>query len=86
MGTQLFKAIEATDLSGAQEALAFAESLTEAYKPRSIGEFVGLQKHKAILSKLAANPRPFARFCSTGRREQAKLQWPTPLRLPLTVK
>lgn len=38
--------------------LDFPQSLTEQYKPRSIGEFVGLAKHKAILSKLAASPRP----------------------------
>lgn len=51
MASQLF----ATDT---QARLAFPQSLTEAYKPRIIAEFVGLQKHKAILSKLAANPRP----------------------------
>lgn len=45
-------------LFSTQSSLAFPQSLTEAYKPRSIGEFVGLQKHKAILSKLAALPRP----------------------------
>lgn len=41
-------------------ALDFPQSLTEAYKPQSIDEFVGLQKHKAMLRKLAANPRPCA--------------------------
>ena len=40
----------------AQSGFPFPESLTEAYKPRSIGEFVGLAKHKAILAKLAAQP------------------------------
>lgn len=50
----------ATEIAGAQNALAFPQSLTDAYRPRSIGEFVGLQKHKAILAKLAANPRPCA--------------------------
>jgi replication-associated recombination protein RarA len=32
-------------------------SLCEAYKPREICEFVGLQKQKTILEKLAAQPR-----------------------------
>jgi DNA polymerase III gamma/tau subunit len=41
-----------------QEGLAFPKSLTEDFKPQSIAEFVGLAKHKAILAKLAANPRP----------------------------
>lgn len=36
----------------------FPQPLTESYKPRSIGEFVGLAKHKAILEKLAQQPRP----------------------------
>ncbi|MGI0133673.1 MAG: AAA family ATPase [Candidatus Micrarchaeaceae archaeon] len=43
-----------------QADLGFPQSLTEAYKPKSISEFVGLAKHKSILSKLAANPRPCA--------------------------
>lgn len=41
-----------------QSDLGFPQSLTDAYKPRGIDEFVGLAKHKAILTKLAANPRP----------------------------
>lgn len=43
---------------GAQPALGFPESLTEAYKPKRIADFVGLAKQRAILTKLAANPRP----------------------------
>jgi hypothetical protein len=42
----------------AQGDLAFPQSLTDAYRPQTIAEFVGLQKQKAILEKLAANPRP----------------------------
>jgi len=38
----------------------FPQSLTEAYKPASISDFVGLEKQKKILSNLAANPRPCA--------------------------
>lgn len=44
--------------SNPQTGLAFPQSLTELYKPGSLSEFVGLAKHKAILTKLAANPRP----------------------------
>jgi ATPase family protein associated with various cellular activities (AAA) len=40
-----------------QQDIAFPESLTDAYKPRRIADFVGLQKQKMILEKLAANPR-----------------------------
>lgn len=39
-------------------AFDFPQSLTELYKPQTIGEFVGLQKHKVIIEKLAAQPRP----------------------------
>ncbi|MGH9691024.1 MAG: AAA family ATPase, partial [Candidatus Acidiferrales bacterium] len=45
-----------TDIGG----LPFPQSLTEAYRPQTIGEFVGLAKHKAILTKLVGNPRPCA--------------------------
>ena len=41
-----------------QPNLAFPESLTEAYKPMNIGDFVGLEKQQAILNKLIAAPRP----------------------------
>jgi replication-associated recombination protein RarA len=40
-----------------QDNLQFPQSLTETYKPRIIGDFVGLSKQKAILDKLAAQPR-----------------------------
>jgi replication-associated recombination protein RarA len=43
-------------LFATSETLPFPESLTESYKPRAIADFVGLAKHKAILTKLAANP------------------------------
>ncbi len=41
----------------AQTALAFPTALTEKYKPQAIADFIGLDKQKRILSKLAANPR-----------------------------
>lgn len=43
-----------------QPAFAFPQSLTEKYRPKSIAEFVGLEKPRKILSKLAANPFPSA--------------------------
>jgi replication-associated recombination protein RarA len=36
--------------------LAFPQSLAEKYRPRALSEFVGLEKPRKILSKLAANP------------------------------
>lgn len=50
----------ATMFEQPQPTFDFPQPLTEAYKPQSISEFVGLAKHKAILSKLAANPHPVA--------------------------
>jgi replication-associated recombination protein RarA len=40
--------------------LGFPRSLTEKYRPRTIGEFAGLEKPKRILAKFAANPYPSA--------------------------
>lgn len=45
-------------ISVEQSILGFPELLTDAYKPRTLSEFVGLAKQKAILSKLALSPRP----------------------------
>jgi replication-associated recombination protein RarA len=36
--------------------LGFPQSLAEKYRPRALSEFVGLEKPRKILSKLAANP------------------------------
>lgn len=38
----------------------FPVSLTEKYRPRTMAEFVGLAKPKALCAKLAANPFPSA--------------------------
>lgn len=40
--------------------LAFPQSLTEKYRPRTIAEFAGLDKPKRILSRFGANPYPSA--------------------------
>lgn len=40
--------------------LAFPQSLAEKYRPRALSEFVGLEKPRKILSKLAGNPFPSA--------------------------
>ena len=39
---------------------AFPESLAEKYRPRTIAEFVGLEKPKKILAKFASKPYPSA--------------------------
>jgi replication-associated recombination protein RarA len=47
-------------------SLNFPESLTDAYKPKTLADFVGLAKQKAILSKLAAVPRPCGLLLTGG--------------------
>lgn len=37
--------------------LPFPKSLTTEYQPQTVSEFVGLEKHKRILTNLVANPR-----------------------------
>ena len=37
-------------------SFAFPQSLSEKYRPQRIAEFVGLEKQRKILAKLAANP------------------------------
>jgi len=46
--------------SGNQSALDFPTPLTEKYRPRTMAEFVGLAKPKALCAKLAARPFPSA--------------------------
>jgi replication-associated recombination protein RarA len=43
-----------------QNSLAFPQSLTAKYRPVKLAEFVGLEKPKKVLAKLAANPRACA--------------------------
>ena len=43
-----------------QADLAFPQSLAEKYRPRTITEFIGLEKPKKILGKFAAKPYPSA--------------------------
>jgi replication factor C subunit 2/4 len=45
--------------------LAFPEPLAEKYRPRSIAEFIGLEKPKKIMASFARNPRSAA-FLFTG--------------------
>jgi len=40
--------------------LPFPQSLAEKYRPRTIAEFVGLEKPKRILGRFAAQPYPSA--------------------------
>ena len=46
--------------SNSQAQLGFPTSLTERYRPRTMSEFVGLAKPKALCEKLAARPFPSA--------------------------
>lgn len=43
-----------------QVTIAFPQPLAEKYRPHRIADFVGLEKPKKILNKLAANPFPSA--------------------------
>ncbi len=43
-----------------QADLAFPQSLAEKYRPRTIAEFIGLEKPKKILAKFATKPYPSA--------------------------
>jgi len=58
-----------------QTALGFPQSLTETYKPQRIADFVGLEKQRKILSKLAENPSPrnllFVGAPGTGKTSMA---------------
>ncbi len=40
--------------------LVFPASLAEKYRPQTLADFVGLEKQRKLLTKLAANPRPCA--------------------------
>lgn len=54
MSTSLF------DLTPTQPAFAFPTSLTEKYRPRTLEQFVGLDKPKNIARRLIAQPRESA--------------------------
>ena len=45
-------------------AFAFPQSLAEKYRPRTIAEFVGLEKPKKILAKFASAPE-WREVCAT---------------------
>ena len=49
-----------------QAGLAFPASLSEKYRPRSLADFVGLDKPKRVLSKFADAPFPNAAFLFVG--------------------
>ena len=42
----------------AQPSLAFPESLTEAYKPQALTDFIGLAKQKQMIANFTRAPRP----------------------------
>jgi replication-associated recombination protein RarA len=53
-------------VSFAQTAIEFPASLSERYRPRTLNEFIGLDKPKRVLSKFAAKPFPNAAFLFVG--------------------
>jgi DNA polymerase III delta prime subunit len=57
------------------EQSTFPAPLTEKYRPARISDFAGLDKVKRILSRFAANPRPFGFFfvgpSGTGKTSMA---------------
>jgi replication factor C small subunit len=59
----------------AQGGFAFPVALSEKYRPHAIADFVGLDKPKKILAKLAANPFPsawlFSGSSGTGKTTMA---------------
>ncbi len=65
MATSLFP-----DANPVQVPFGFPEPLTEKYRPHLIAGFVGLEKPKKILSKLAANPFPSACLLGAIRNGQ----------------
>src|SRR5215469_8248706 len=49
-------------VASTQSGFEFPQPLTEKYRPTAIADFVGLDKIKRAMSKLAANPYPSAWF------------------------
>jgi DNA polymerase-3 subunit gamma/tau len=50
----------------AQPGLFFPTSLSEKYRPRSLSDFIGLDKPKKVLTKFAASPFPNTAFLFVG--------------------
>src|SRR5580692_5194800 len=48
------------EIPGGQIPIGFPEPLTEKYRPRTFDGFVGLEKPRKVMSKLAVNPFPSA--------------------------
>jgi len=44
----------------AQSSLSFPQPLSEKYRPRTIADFIGLEKQRKVLSAFAARPKPGA--------------------------
>jgi replication-associated recombination protein RarA len=58
-----------------QSSFVFPQALTEKYRPKSLGEFVGLERQRTILANFAKNPYPtaflFAGASGTGKTVMA---------------
>ena len=55
-----------TSLFSGQGTMQFPASLSEKYRPHSLGDFVGLEKPKRVLAKFADAPFPNAAFLFVG--------------------
>ena len=58
MSQPLFAPSATRPQTATQSGFTYPEPLTEKYRPRKIGSFVGLEKSRRILAKFAANPYP----------------------------
>ncbi len=67
MATNLFE-MPAVQL---QTALAFPEPLTERYCPKTFADFIGLERPKTVMAKLAAKPFP-SNFYFVGKSGTGK--------------
>lgn len=52
--------LDVTNCAGVQGGFEFPQALTEKYRPRTFGEFAGMDKQKKILANFAAKPYPTA--------------------------
>lgn len=57
-----------------QQAFTFPCALTEKYRPKLLGDFVGLERQRTILTNYAKAPFPTA-FLFTGASGTGRRRW-----------